>query len=320
VTGPRVGCHALAWGDAPLERVVVDVAAAGYAGVEPWTPPVRSDPERVRRLAADAGLTVAGVYWSPHLDDADPTATLDGDDAGAGAGAHDGGDEDDGGGVAAEARWLATAVEAAGADRLLLGPPMRDRIDGPVTDAHREAFADRAAAAVAAVRRSETAVVACVHPHYDSLLETPADLARFDERAARRLAALGGGGGDGGGGTGKRSGSGSSVDADPDPIPLAVDTAHLFLGGFDAATTVRERADRVVHVHLKDVRPVPESERASWPEATRPLGDGAVDLDAALDALDAIGYDDWLVVEQDRTSDPADAAERSRAFLRERGY
>jgi len=205
---PRVGCHALTWGEASLETVLEDVAAAGYAGVEPHTAPIRADPRRVRRLASDAGLAVTGAYWTADFHDPDP-----------------------GFDVASEARALAEAVCAAGADRL----------DAPAA-----------------------------------------------------------------GGTG--------------PVPLAVDTAHLFLGGFDAAATIREHGDRVAHVHLKDVLPVDESARASWPDATRPLGDGAVDLDAVIDALAATGYDGWLVVEQDRTADPGAAARRSRAFLRERGY
>jgi inosose dehydratase len=274
---PRVGCHALTWGGASLETVLEDVAAAGYAGVEPHTAPIRADPRRVRRLASDAGLAVTGAYWTADFHDPDP-----------------------GFDVASEARALAEAVRAAGADRLLLGPPMRDRVDGSIEPAHRDAFADHAATVVEAVAGAGSGVVACIHPHYDSVLETPADLAAFDERATDRLDA--------------------PTAGEAGPVPLAVDTAHLFLGGFDATATIREHGDRVAHVHLKDVLPVDESARASWPDATRPLGDGAVDLDAAIDALAATGYDGWLVVEQDRTADPGAAARRSRAFLRERGY
>jgi inosose dehydratase len=160
---------------------------------------------------------------------------------------------------------------------------MRDA--APPTEETLDAFAERAVAASEAAA-DVPGVRACVHPHYDSALETPADLARFDD--------LAGG------------------------LPLALDTAHLHLGGFDLPEAVARLADRTAHVHLKDA--VAPAARDEWPAATRELGAGAVPLEPCLDALADAGYDGWLVVEQDRAADPAAEAARSREFLSERGY
>jgi inosose dehydratase len=86
------------------------------------------------------------------------------------------------------------------------------------------------------------------------------------------------------------------------------DSGHLFIGGYDPAEFVRRHGDRIVHVHLKDVDAhVAERLRAgelTLVEATQeglfvPLGQGDARLDEVVDALDATGYERWLVLEQD---------------------
>lgn len=251
-----VGCHALAWGDAPLDAVARDVRAAGYDGLEVG----REALGDAHGTLSAAGLALTGTYLEPAVDDAPAD-------------------------VASEARRLAGTLAEAGAAVLVLGPPMRGR--APPTEGTLDAFAERAVAASEAVAEV-SGVRACVHPHYDSALETPADLARFDDATAG--------------------------------LPLALDTAHLHLGGFDLPAAVARFTDagRVAHVHLKDA--VPPEARDEWPAATRELGAGTVPLGPSLDALAAAGYDGWLVVEQDRAADPAAEAARSREFLSERGY
>lgn len=91
-------------------------------------------------------------------------------------------------------------------------------------------------------------------------------------------------------------------------IPLCLDTGHLLIGGTDPAELAREAAERIAHVHLKDV----DADRAAAVRAGevgyhqavrdgmyRPLGQGDVDLPAILSALDAVGYAGWFVLEQD---------------------
>jgi inosose dehydratase len=91
-------------------------------------------------------------------------------------------------------------------------------------------------------------------------------------------------------------------------IGLTLDTGHLLMGGGDPVTALRTWADRVNHVHLKDVlldkALTAAREGADQDEVWRrnhfcALGDGDLDLDGTLRVLDEIGYAGWLVVEQD---------------------
>jgi len=91
-------------------------------------------------------------------------------------------------------------------------------------------------------------------------------------------------------------------------IPLCLDTGHLLIGGMDPAELVATYADRVNHVHAKDVRvdlaKRVQSGELTYTEAVRagiytPLGQGDVDLAAIVGALDKAGFDGWYVLEQD---------------------
>jgi inosose dehydratase len=76
----------------------------------------------------------------------------------------------------------------------------------------------------------------------------------------------------------------------------------------EPAQFVREHADRIGHVHLKDVdaslaERVRRGElslvRATQLGLFRPLGDGDARVDEVVRLLDAMGYGRWLVLEQD---------------------
>jgi inosose dehydratase len=89
-------------------------------------------------------------------------------------------------------------------------------------------------------------------------------------------------------------------------VGWCLDTGHLAIGGVDPAEFGRRHAERVVHVHLKDVDDA-VAERLRSGELSlvqavqaglfRPLGRGDVRIDEVLDGLD--GYEGWLVLEQD---------------------
>jgi inosose dehydratase len=91
-------------------------------------------------------------------------------------------------------------------------------------------------------------------------------------------------------------------------IPLCLDTGHLLIGGTDPLELARAAADRVAHVHLKDVD-AELTGRVRAGEITytdavrqgiyRPLGGGDIDIRAIIAALAATGYEGWYVLEQD---------------------
>jgi inosose dehydratase len=91
-------------------------------------------------------------------------------------------------------------------------------------------------------------------------------------------------------------------------IGLCLDTGHLEVGGIDAVALTLAEADRVRHVHLKDVDGDLTADvlagDLTFGEAVRagifrPLGRGDIDIVALVRALEDAGYSGWYVLEQD---------------------
>jgi inosose dehydratase len=155
------------------------------------------------------------------------------------------------------------------------GRPVLGEADWEVLLRNLDRIADRAGA---------RDVVAALHPHVGTMVETGTEIERV-------LA-------------GSR-------------IGLCVDTGHLVVGGADPVAVTVAHPDRVVHVHLKDVdRDLAARVRAG--ETTfgaavrdgmfRPLGKGDVDLETMVRTLEDAGYEGWYVLEQDVVLDgPGDA-------------
>ena len=127
------------------------------------------------------------------------------------------------------------------------------------------------------------------HPHAATWIESPSEVARL----AERLPATGAG--------------------------LCLDVGHYLAGGGDPVQALREYGSLVTHVHAKDVDPavltrLRDGQIAGFGEAVRErlfteLGNGALDVAGVVRELDRIGFDDWIMVEQDSTwLDPAEAA------------
>jgi inosose dehydratase len=126
-----------------------------------------------------------------------------------------------------------------------------------------------------------------LHPHLQTVVETAADVHRvFD-------------------------------DCD---VAWCLDTGHLAIGGTDPVEFARQAADRVGHVHLKDVRmdlvPRMLDRSTSIMEGVQeglfpPLGQGDLALADVVVTLERAGYEGWYVIEQDTaiTADLPDEGE-----------
>lgn len=122
---------------------------------------------------------------------------------------------------------------------------------------------------------AERGLIAVLHPHVGTTVETRAEVDRV-------LA-------------------GSS-------IPLCLDTGHLLIGGTDPLELAKAVPQRIAHTHLKDVDATlaakVQSGELSYTDAVKagmytPLGTGDVDIAGIVSVLRDNGFDGWFVMEQD---------------------
>ena len=119
---------------------------------------------------------------------------------------------------------------------------------------------------------------------------------------------------------------------DPDVLGLCFDAGHYMFGGGDPVAGLRKHANRIWYVHFKDCHPeiAAQSRAEEWDyfKSVRrgifcELGQGAVDFPALKAILNELGYDGWIVVEQDvlpGMGTPKDSAQRNRDYLGSIGF
>ena len=168
----------------------------------------------------------------------------------------------------------AAQLAAAGAEVFVAAAVMDEAWSAPIPlddDFERAGANLRAIADLVATHGLELVL----HPHVSTLVETAADV-------QRGLAQT--------------------------DVRWCFDTGHLLIGGVDPASFVRDHADRIGHVHLKDVdASLAERVRSgelSLVQATQqglfqPLGEGDARIDEVVRLLEDAGYERWLVLEQD---------------------
>lgn len=111
--------------------------------------------------------------------------------------------------------------------------------------------------------------------------------------------------------------------SDPKYVKLELDTAHCLAGGGDPAKAIEKYHDRLLFLHLKDVRDIPaDTPKAKYPFEFVELGRGRVDLPSVFGALRKVRYNGWAVVELDRVPDksrtPKESALISKSYLEQR--
>lgn len=114
-------------------------------------------------------------------------------------------------------------------------------------------------------------------------------------------------------------------ETDPGRVGWCLDCGHLAFGGGDSVEMLRRYADRVRHVHIKDVDGAvlarAKAERWSFGQALGayifpPLGQGIARIPDVVAALRGVGYDGWYVIEQDTCpGDPTATAGANRTYL-----
>jgi inosose dehydratase len=208
-----------------------------------------------------------------------------------------------------EAMKIAQLLAQTGAPLIVLADEMNEMrmaVSGRVDEARDGLSDDQWDGAAAILTRISEAcldlnVSAVFHHHAGTYIETPNEIERL------------------------------CASVDSGLLGLCLDTGHYFFGGGDPVDAVRVYGDRILHLHLKDVRlPILEAARrdgAGFLEAVRrgvfcELGEGAVDLKTVVKEVAAGGDCEWAIVEQDvdtRTGNvnPAESARRSLQYLRE---
>ncbi|EIE49284.1 inosose dehydratase [Salipiger aestuarii] len=119
------------------------------------------------------------------------------------------------------------------------------------------------------------------------------------------------------------------AETDAEVVHLLLDTGHLYWAGDDPLAMARAYADRIRHVHLKDIRH-DVMDRCNATNRTfiesvmqgvfTVPGDGVIDFAPIFQALADADYAGWLMVEAEQ--DPAKAnplqyARMARAYIRE---
>lgn len=272
-------------------RVLDEIAASGYAGAElgDWGF-MPTDPARLRSELDQRGLKMLGSWVNVNFQDRDR---------------HEEGAE-------ACVRTAKLLADVGGEDALVvLGPdpytnPMRSLHSGRITPAmslDEDGWRVFAQGTDNAARRvmDETGLRSVLHHHTGTWIETPEETERLLEMT------------------------------DAEIVGLVFDTGHWAFGGGDPLEGIRQFADRIWYVHFKDHDPaVHEQSRIhEWdgPQSVGKgifpeLGRGDVDFPGVLTELEKIGYDSWIVVEQDvlpGLGAPLESATRNRDYLRSIG-
>ena len=252
-------CEVPGWGfQLEPERVLTEMRGVGITatelGPEGFLP---TDTDELKSVLAQHELACVGGFVPvvAHNVDHDPADDL--------AGPLDS--------LVAAGAGVVVLAAATGAD----GYDSRPDLDEPQW-ATLLANLDRLAGIVA-----DRGLIAVLHPHVGTMVETRAEVDRV-------LA-------------------GSS-------IPLCLDTGHLLIGGTDPLELAKAVPQRIAHTHLKDVDATlaakVQSGELSYTDAVRagmytPLGTGDIDIAGIVSVLRDNGFDGWFVMEQDTILDGA---------------
>ena len=116
---------------------------------------------------------------------------------------------------------------------------------------------------------------------------------------------------------------------DPDLFGLLFDSGHLAYCGEDYMAVLKKYANRIKHVHLKDIRPdvvaKVKAEHMSVLQGVRAgaftvPGDGCIDFKPIFDVLEETGYEGYVLVEAEQDpaiANPLEYAIKARKYINE---
>ena len=101
---------------------------------------------------------------------------------------------------------------------------------------------------------------------------------------------------------------------DPAAFHFGPDTAHMQRSGLDVPASFRKYFPRITHVHFKD---------CDADGNYVMMGEGVCDFPAILRLLEELGYEGWVMAEEESEAagkDPAGAVKKNRQYLKTLGY
>ncbi|MGN6378550.1 MAG: sugar phosphate isomerase/epimerase family protein [Gaiellales bacterium] len=266
------------------DRVLDAMASAGYEGTELGPPGYFGDGAGAAGALDQRGLALAGSFLPLRLSRAeraaedtaylDATLTLLDESTPAERGRP----------VVLLSDAFEEPERMAGAGRIEQLP------DTWLSDARFSTLVD--AAHRAAERCRDRGYEVAFHYHGGTYVETPREIDRFVQQLDRSL------------------------------LGLCYDSGHSMFGGGDPVAFLREYGELVTHVHIKDVDAAVMEEirtrglglEEAWRRGVFCLfGEGGVDLAAVAEELRRLGFDGWVVVEQDRYLKPGQTVESLQA-------
>lgn len=119
------------------------------------------------------------------------------------------------------------------------------------------------------------------------------------------------------------------ANTDPEVFGLLFDSGHLAYCGEDYMSVLKKYANRIRHVHLKDIRPEMvkkvRDEHLSFLQGVRlgtftVPGDGAIDFKPIFEVLEETGYEGYVLVEAEQdpaVANPLEYAIKARKYISE---
>lgn len=268
-------------------QVLDEIAATGYAGTElgDWGF-MPTDPKQLRQEIHSRGLTLLGAFVPVMLKDRNAHVP----------------------GIETAVRTARLMAEAEGDTPFIVladdngKVPSRTQNAGRVTpemglsDSEWKVFAEGAEKVAEAVKK-ETGLRTVFHHHCAGYVERPIEVDVLMKST------------------------------DPSLLGLCFDTGHYRFGGGDPLSGLHTYKDRIWHVHFKDCQPeiAAKARAEKWDYFTSvrngifcELGKGEIDFPRIAAELETIGYNGWVVVEQDvlpGMGKPKESAQRNRDYL-----